>query len=92
MKCEILSFTKCVLDYSKLINLFGKKHSGSEQLFKWPTKSPFSLATLHLHEDSDQIGNQIQLASQISTFRQFLPDKIAFLPDKIAYDTIQDTM
>ena len=45
MKCAIILVTKCVANYSKLVNLFGKRHSVREQLSKWLPKSPFSLAT-----------------------------------------------
>ena len=70
MKCAIISFTKCVSNYSKLVNLFGKRHSVSEQLFKWLPKSPFSLATPQLHEDLDQTGNHIQTTPRIPSFWQ----------------------
>ena len=68
MKSAITLFTECVSNYSKLVNLFGKRHSVSEQLFKWLPKSPFSLATPQLHEDLDQNGNQIQTTPRIPFF------------------------
>ena len=40
MKCATISFTKSVLNYLKLVNLFGKRHSVGEQLFKWLPKKP----------------------------------------------------
>ena len=44
MKSAIISFAECVSNYSKLVNLFGKRHSASEQLFKWlPKKARFLL-------------------------------------------------
>ena len=51
MKCATILFTICVFRFSKLVNLFGKRQSVSEQLFKWLPKSPFSLGTPQLHED-----------------------------------------
>ena len=69
IKFAINSFTKCVSYYLKLVNLFGKRHSVSEQ-FKWLLKSPFSLATPQLHEDLDQTGNHIQTTPRISSFWQ----------------------
>ena len=47
MKSAFISFTECASNYSKLVNLFGKRHSVSEQLFKWLPKSSFSLAIHH---------------------------------------------
>ena len=58
------------MNYSKLINLFGKGQRISEHLFKWLPKSPFSLATPQLHEDLDQTGNHIQTTPRIPSFWQ----------------------
>ena len=68
MRSAIISFTECVSNYSKLVNLFWKGHSVSEQLFKWLPKSPFSPATPQLHEDLDQTGNHIQTTPMIPCF------------------------
>ena len=70
IKCAIIPFTKCVSYYLKLVNLFGKRHSVSEQLFKWLPKGPFSLTTPQLHEDLDQTRNHIQTTPRIPPFRQ----------------------
>ena len=70
IKFSIISFTKCVSNYLKLVNLLGKRHSVSEQLFKWLPKSPFSLATPQLHEDLDQTGNHIQTTPRNPSFWQ----------------------
>ena len=43
MKCSIISFKKCDSNYLKLVNLFGKRHSVSEQLFNGYQKALFFL-------------------------------------------------
>ena len=63
-----LFHSQCVLNYSKLVNLFGKGHSVSEQLFKWLPKSPFFLATPLLRKDLNQTGNHIQTTPRIPSF------------------------
>ena len=70
MKYAIISVTKSVWNYSKLFNLFGKRHSVSEELFKRLPKSPFSLATPQLHEDLEQTGSHIQTTPRIPSFWQ----------------------
>ena len=69
VQCNYFSHKMC-LNYLKLVNLLGKRHSVSEQLFKWQPKSPFSLATPQLHEDLDQTGNHIQTIPRNPPFRQ----------------------
>ena len=56
--------------YSKLVDLFWKRHSVSDQFFKWLPKSPFSIDTPQLHEDLDQTGNYIKTTPGIPSFCQ----------------------
>ena len=64
MKCAIISVTKCVSNNSKLVNLFGKRHSVSEKLFKWLQIGKGSFVTFDT-ANWEAIGNKHGVSNSV---------------------------